>query len=93
MFFPDLTKNRYNFDSFTPDSYCWVAFFLQSKGKEVSAFFLNSQVSHVLNILTAHQCASHWLKISGLKDAIPRFHKITLCFWCGWVGEGCVQAS
>lgn len=37
-FFADLTKYRYNFDSFALDSYCFVGcchFILQSKGKEI----------------------------------------------------------
>ena len=58
-------KNRYNFDSFTPDSYCCVGccHFLigQSKGKECA--WLNSQVLHILKILVVH-----WLKIAGIQD-------------------------
>ena len=44
-FFANLTKNRYNFDSFTPNNYCCVVcyhfFIWKSKGKEVPCPWLN----------------------------------------------------
>ena len=56
IFFADLTKNRYNFDSFRPYGYCCAGcchFFIW-QGKRGQCPWLKSQVLHVLKILVAH---------------------------------------
>ena len=66
IFLANLTKNRYNFDSFTLNNYycvvCYHFFIWQSKGKEVSCPWLNSQVQHVLKILGSTPVENRWAR-------------------------------
>ena len=60
-----MTKNRYNFDSFTLAGYCHTVGILKkfdNLREKRSVPLLNSQVLHVLKIIVAHQ-----LKITGLE--------------------------
>lgn len=69
MYFANLTKSRYNFDSFTLDSCCHFLF--DNLRKKCSQ--LNSQIFHVLKSLaekekknlwhTSVPAIAHWLKI------------------------------
>ena len=61
--FANLTKNRYNFDSFTLDSYCCVGCCLLFDSLMVKRPVpLTSQLLHGLKLL-----AAHGLKIAALE--------------------------
>ena len=92
--FSNLTKkNRYNSDSFTLVSSCYVGwchfFFFEDLRKKRSVPLTKYRVLHVLKILEAHRCAlAHWLKTSALENGNKFHHN-----WTKWCVCVCVHLS
>ena len=71
VFFANLTKNRYSFDSFTLDGFCCMAVVIFFYNLREKCPWLNSQVLQVLKLPVAHHCAAaHRLKLAALQ---PRY--------------------
>ena len=75
-----MTKNRYNFDSFTLDGYCcvgcclfclFVCFKFDSLSEKRSVPRLHSWEVHVVKILAAHQLKITDLAINGKSSNKP----------------------
>ena len=56
IFFADMAKNRCNFDTFMPDSYCYIGcfnFLFDNLREKRSVLLTKYQILHVLKILAA----------------------------------------